>query len=72
MGVIAYAMTTASGVSKEGATASVKAQGKELKSALENTLNIEIEWLTADEMMKCFEWEKFLPTTPQELEESTV
>jgi hypothetical protein len=72
MGVIAYAMTTASGVSKEGATASVKAQAKELKSALENTLNVEIEWLTADEMMKCFDWEMFLPTSPQELEESAV
>lgn len=72
MGVIAYAMTTASGVSKEGATASVKAQAKELKSALENTLNVEIDWLTADEMMKCFDWERFLPTTSQELEETAV
>lgn len=72
MGVVAYAMTTASGVSKEGATASVKAQAKEMKSALENTLNVELEWLTADEMMKCFEWERFLPTTSQELEESAV
>ncbi|MBI2079313.1 hypothetical protein HYT84_00990 [Candidatus Micrarchaeota archaeon] len=72
MGVIAYAMTTAAGVSKEGAIASVKAQATELKTVLANALNVEVEWLTADEMLKCFEWEKFFPTSPTELEETIV
>ncbi len=70
MGVLSYAMTCASGVSKEGAIASVRAQANELKTVLANALNVEVEWLTADEMLKCFEWESFLPTTVQELEES--
>jgi hypothetical protein len=71
MGVLIYAMTTASGVSKEGAIAGVKSQAKELKTVLSNALNVEVEWLTANQMMKCFEWEKFFPTSPMELEDST-
>lgn len=72
MGVVAYAMTTASGVSKEGAMASVKAQARELSTVLSNALNVEVKWLKGDEMLKCFEWEKFYPVSPQELEESMV
>jgi hypothetical protein len=72
MGVVAYAMTTAAGVSKEGAIAATKAQAAELTTVLANALNVEVKWLKGDEMLKCFEWEKFYPTTPQELEESAV
>ena len=72
MGIIVYAMTTAAGVSKEGAIAGVKSQAKELRTVLANALNVEVDWLTADEMLKCFEWEKFFPSSPQELEESMV
>ena len=72
MGVVAYAMTTAAGVSKEGAIASVKAQARELTTVLSNALNVEVKWLRGDEMLKCFEWEKFYPTSPTELEESMV
>lgn len=72
MGVIAYAMTTAAGVSKEAAVASVKAQANELRTVLANALNVEVKWLTADEMLRCFEWETFFPATAQELEESVM
>lgn len=72
MGVIAYAMTTAAGVSKDAAVASVKAQANELKTVLANSLNVEVKWLTADEMLKCFEWETFFPTSVHELEESVM
>lgn len=72
MGVVAYAMTTAAGVSKEGAIASAKAQARELTTVLSNALNVEVKWLKGDEMLKCFEWEKFYPITPGELEESMV
>lgn len=72
MGVTAYAMTTAAGVSKDAAVASVKAQGNELRTVLANALNVEVQWLTGDEMLKCFEWEKFFPATAQELEESVT
>ncbi len=72
MGVIAYAQTTATGLSKDAATAQVRSQANELKTVLANALNVEVVVLTGDEMMKCFEWERFFPTSPQELEESVV
>lgn len=72
MGVIAYAQTTAVGISKEAAIAGARSQANELKTVLANALNVEVVSLTGDEMLKCFEWEKFFPITPQELEESVV
>ena len=72
MGIIAYAQTTAVGLSKEAAIAAVRAQASELRTVLANALNVEVVHLTGDEMLKCFEWEKFFPTTVQELEESVV
>jgi len=72
MGVIAYAMTTAAALSKEGAIASVRAQARELSTVLSNALNVEVKLLKGDEMLKCFEWERFFPTSPAELEESVV
>jgi len=72
MGVVAYAMTTAVGVSKDAAMAAAKAQANELRTVLANALNVEVELLTGDEMLKCFEWEKFMPVTAQDLEESMV
>ncbi|MGV8176963.1 MAG: hypothetical protein ACP5NX_04130 [Candidatus Bilamarchaeaceae archaeon] len=69
MGVLMYAMTTSVGVSEEGAVASAKAQGRELKTLLDNALNVDSELLTAEQMLRCFDWEFALPTTPQELEE---
>jgi len=72
MGIIAYAMTSATGLSKEAAIAGAKSQASELKTVLANALNVEVVSLQGDEMLKCFEWEKFYPTTPQELEESVI
>lgn len=72
MGVVAYAQTTAAGVSKDAAIAAVRAQANELRTVLANALNVEVVQLTGDEMLKCFEWDKFYPATAQELEESVV
>lgn len=72
MGVVAYAMTTAAGLSKEAAMAGARTQANELKTLLANALNIEVVQLTADEMMKCFDWETFYPITAHELEESVM
>ena len=72
MGIIAYAQTTAVGLSKDAAIAAARSQGNELRTVLANALNVEVVKLSGDEMLKCFEWERFFPTTPQELEESVV
>ena len=65
-------MTTASGLSREAAMAAVRAQASELRTVLANALNVEVVQLTGDEMLKCFEWERFYPITPQELEEGVM
>ncbi len=72
MGIIAYSMTTATGLSKEAAIAAVRSQASELRTVLANALNVEVVQLTGDEMLKCFEWERFYPISPQELEESVM
>jgi len=72
MGVISFAQTTAVGQSKDAAMASVRSQANELRTVLANALNVEVVLLQGDEMLKCFEWDKFFPITPQELEESVV
>ena len=72
MGIVAYAQTTSVGLSKEAAIATARSQANELKTVLANALNVGVVSLTGDEMLKCFEWEKFFPMTAQELEESVV
>jgi len=69
MGSVTYVMTTATGVSKEAATAAVKSQANELRATISNALNVEVVPLTGEEMMKCFEWESMIPPTPQEVEQ---
>jgi hypothetical protein len=72
MAVLAYAMTSAPGVSKEAAIASLRAQVRELKVLLQNSLNVQVEQLAADEMKRCFEWEYAFPSGPKELEEAII
>lgn len=72
MGVLAYAMTSASGISKEAAVAALRAQVRELKVTLQNALNVQVEQLTAEEMKMCFEWEYAFPSGPKEIEESML
>lgn len=72
MGAVAYAMTTGIGITKEAALAAAKNQANELKAVLTNALNVEIDVLTADQMLRAFEWEKTIPLTGQELEEAVM
>lgn len=72
MGAVAYAMTTATGITKEAATAAVRNQTNEIKAVLTNALNVEIYVLTADEMLRAFEWEKMIPSSVQEVEEAVT
>ena len=72
MGLVSYVMTTAVGVSKEAAMASAAAQANELKATIANALNVQVELLTGDEMLRCFQWEVMIPPTPQELEQAVL
>ncbi len=72
MGAVAYAMTTGTGITKEAALAAAKSQASELKAVLTNALNVEIEQLTGEEMLKTFEWEKMIPPSGQEMDEGVA
>jgi len=70
MGVLAYAMTTAAGISKDAAMTAARAQAEQVRTAVSNSLNVEVKKLSGDEMLKCFEWERFFPTSIQEIEDA--
>jgi len=72
MGLASYVMTSAVGVSKEAATAAANAQANELKATISNALNVQVEVLSGDEMLRCFQWEVMIPSTPNELEQSLL
>ena len=72
MGALSYVMTTATGVTKEAATSTVKAQGNELRATISNALNVEVVALTGEEMMRCFDWEHTIPPTQGELEQAVA
>ena len=72
MGAITYVMTTAMGVSKESAAAAAKTQAAELKATLSNALNVEVVPLQGDEMLRCFDWERFVPPSIESMENATL
>jgi len=69
MRVVIYAMVTESGMTKDEAVAKVKSSMDKLSTLLSNSFNCESDILTGEEMLKAFEWEKFMPTTIEELED---
>ncbi|MEM4633563.1 MAG: hypothetical protein QW275_00220 [Candidatus Anstonellaceae archaeon] len=72
MGLVSYIMTTAVGVSKEAAIAAATAQANELKATISNALNVQVDVLAGDEMLRCFQWEVMIPPTPAELEQALL
>lgn len=68
MGLIAYAMTTGLGITKDAAVAIAKNQAAELKTLLANALNIEVAYLYGEDMRKCFELEYAVPPSVKEAE----
>jgi len=72
MGLVSYIMTTAVGVSKEAAMAAAASQANELKATIANALNVQVELLSGDEMLRCFQWEVMIPPTPQELNQAIL
>jgi len=61
MRVINFAMTCASGSSKDEAVVKAKQQAAELRTVLSSTLDTEVLPLTGDDLKRCFEWELMLP-----------
>lgn len=67
--VIAYASTTAFGLTREEALGRVSRQAKELKTILSSSLGCDIRELSDLDMIRCFEWDYFFPTTHEEIKD---
>lgn len=67
--VIAYASTTAFGLTKEEAVAKVRRQAKEVRTILSGALGSDIAEMVDLDMLRCFEWDKFFPATNEELKD---
>lgn len=65
--MIAFTTTTAFGLTRDEAVGKVNRQAKELRTILSSSLSCDVRELKDLEMLKCFEWELFAPTTEEEL-----
>ncbi|MFH1393287.1 MAG: hypothetical protein ABII71_02880 [Candidatus Micrarchaeota archaeon] len=68
--LIAYASTTAFGLTRDEALSRVSRQSKELRTILSSSLGCDIRELSDLEMLKCFEWDYFFPTTQEEIKDA--
>ncbi|HLD60434.1 MAG TPA: hypothetical protein VI912_05530 [Candidatus Bilamarchaeaceae archaeon] len=69
--ILAFASTTAFGLTKEEAVSRVKRQAKEVQTILSSSLGCDITELKDLDMIRCFEWDSFFPTTQEELKDET-
>ena len=65
--LIAYTTTTSFGLTKDEAISKMKRQTKEVSTILSSTLGCEVSELRDTDMLRCFEWDKFLPASEEEL-----
>lgn len=68
--VVAFATTTAFGLTRDEAISRVSRQAKELKTILSSSLGCDVRELKDNDMVKCFEWEYFFPTTQEEIKDT--
>ncbi len=67
--VIAYCSTTAFGLTKDEAISKARRQAKEVSTILSGSLSADVTELSDLEMLKCFEWDRFFPTSAEELKD---
>jgi len=65
--IISFASTTSFGLTRDEALSRVSRQAKELKTILSSSLGCDVKELTDLDMLKCFEWDYFFPTTQEEI-----
>lgn len=68
--VIAFASTTAFGLTRDEVISRVSRQAKELKTILSSSLGCDVKELRDLDMIKCFEWDYFFPTTQEEIKDT--
>ncbi len=69
--LIAFASTTSFGLTREEAVSKVSRQAKELRTILSSSLGCDVRELSDLDMIKCFEWDSFFPTTQEEMRDET-
>ncbi len=67
MEIVTYASTTAFGATKDEAVARAKRQAQEIKTILSSTLSADVRELSDLDMIRCLEWEYFIPEGREEL-----
>ena len=67
MQVVAYAMTTAEGLTREEACSRARAQAREVSAVLSGALGASVSILAGDDLRRCIMWETSLPPTPKKL-----
>ncbi|MFH0738130.1 MAG: hypothetical protein V1827_05670 [Candidatus Micrarchaeota archaeon] len=68
--IVAFATTTSFGLTRDEALSRVSRQAKELKTILSSSLGCDIRDLADLEMLKCFEWEYFFPTSQEDIKDA--
>lgn len=65
--MIAFASTTAFGLTRDEAVTKLNRQARELRTILSSALSCDVNELKDTEMLKCFEWELFAPPSEEEM-----
>jgi hypothetical protein len=67
--LISFVSTTAFGITRDEAVSKVARQAKELTTILSSSLGCDIRELADLDMIRCFEWEHFSPTSSEEIKD---
>jgi hypothetical protein len=65
--ITSFVSTTAYGVTREEALSKVRRQSKEVKTIISSTLGSDVSELFDLDMIRCFEWEYFLPPESEQM-----
>jgi hypothetical protein len=65
--ITSFVSTTAYGVTREEALSKVRRQAKEVKTIISSTLGADVGDLFDLDMVRCFEWEFFLPPEAEQM-----
>jgi len=65
--VVSFATTTSFGLTRDEAVSRANRQAKELRTILSSSLGCDVTELKDLDMLRCFEWELFYPTTEDEI-----
>lgn len=65
--LIAFAQTTAFGVTREEAVSKARRQSKEARTIISSTLGADVSELLDTDMIRCFEWSYFIPADTEQI-----